>query len=81
MSIQNENNNQIVITRGSRKLTIALRRGYVLEQVVGLLNQYAANIQGREIICYPESPCDGYYVLADIVSDENGKEDGPWTTA
>jgi hypothetical protein len=71
-------NNQEVIARGDRELTVIVKPGYHLAQVIAMMNMYQANIQGREIICYPESPSDGYYVLADIVSDQGGREVGQW---
>ena len=78
MSKQNEAEATIVISSGSRKLTLALRKGYTAERVLELMNDWRAQIQGNEIICYPESASDGYYVLADIVAAQNGYQTDSW---
>lgn len=73
------NDNTSTITRGRKQLTIEVKPGFTLPQVIALMNRYEARVEGRQIISYPESASDGFYVLADIVSQSDGQECGQWS--
>lgn len=70
--------NTTTIARGNKRMTITVRPGFTLEQVLALMNRWEANVLNNEIVSFPEGGANGWYTLADITAVEDGREFGEW---
>jgi hypothetical protein len=69
------------IVRGAKRLTLDVKPGFTRPQVVGLLNHHEVLQQGRQIVAYAGGGCEGFTVLADIVSEQDNSDCGLWSVA
>jgi hypothetical protein len=71
-------NNLTTIARGRKQLTIEVKPGFSVEQIIALLNGFSARVNGNQIVAHCEPPYEGFYVLADVVLESHGAEFGVW---